>query len=363
MSVTDDPLQPPPAPQPPPLPPDLVEAVPEPRVPRLQGVTPGRVWRFVVRVVRHFRDNKGLLLAGGIAYNSLLSILPLSAVMLVMLSHVVEEAILLQLISSELHLLVPGQAETLMVEIAAFLDNRELFGGVGLVVMLFFSSLAFRMLDDAMAVIFARAPVRTARPGWLSLALPYIYMGVMAIGLTAITAALAVLSNLGDMSLLGVTWTRSEVAGWVVYVCGLISEALMFTSVYTVMPEGHVRFRRALIGGITATVLWEMTRYIMTWYFTHVSLVSVIYGSLATVVVGLLMLEVAAIIVLLGAQVIAELEHSAEANLPWYSDPTPHDHTAAQPPTLAAKRPTVRPDPNTTPRTRVLERERPERMH
>jgi uncharacterized BrkB/YihY/UPF0761 family membrane protein len=51
----------------------------------------------------------------------------------------------------------------------------------------------------------------------------------------------------------------------------------------------------------------------------------VIYGSLATVIVVLLGLEIGAIILLLGAQIIAELEHSAEHGCPWYIDPdNPH---------------------------------------
>jgi uncharacterized BrkB/YihY/UPF0761 family membrane protein len=50
-------------------------------------------------------------------------------------------------------------------------------------------------------------------------------------------------------------------------------------------------------------------------------MVSVLYGALATVVVLLLYLEAAFVIVLLGAQVIAELEASAAAKVPWYEGP------------------------------------------
>ena len=45
-------------------------------------------------------------------------------------------------------------------------------------------------------------------------------------------------------------------------------------------------------------------------YYSTISLVNVIYGSLATAVVALLSIEIAVIILLLGAQVIAEFEHS-----------------------------------------------------
>jgi uncharacterized BrkB/YihY/UPF0761 family membrane protein len=73
---------------------------------------------------------------------------------------------------------------------------------------------------------------------------------------------------------------------------------------------GHIPIRYALAGGVTAAVLWEIIRHILVWYYSTISLVNVIYGSLATAVVALLSIEIAVIILLLGAQVIAEFEHS-----------------------------------------------------
>jgi membrane protein len=63
---------------------------------------------------------------------------------------------------------------------------------------------------------------------------------------------------------------------------------------------------------MAATVLWEIVRHILVWYFANLSMVNVVYGSLATTIIVLLTLEVAALILLLGAQVIAELERTAE---------------------------------------------------
>jgi uncharacterized BrkB/YihY/UPF0761 family membrane protein len=89
---------------------------------------------------------------------------------------------------------------------------------------------------------------------------------------------------------------------------GVFGEILLLTSVYLVMPVGRLAWSHALVGGVTATILWEITRHILIWYFSTLSFVSVIYGSLATTVVILLSFEFGAIILLLGAQVIAEYE-------------------------------------------------------
>ncbi len=74
------------------------------------------------------------------------------------------------------------------------------------------------------------------------------------------------------------------------------------------MPVGNLSLRHALVGGITAGILWEGMRHLLVWYFSTLSMVSVVYGSLGTAIVALLSLEVGGMILLFGAQVIAEYE-------------------------------------------------------
>jgi YihY family inner membrane protein len=92
------------------------------------------------------------------------------------------------------------------------------------------------------------------------------------------------------------------------YLIGIFGEMLLLTSFYLVMPLVRITFRHAVMGGTIATVLWEVTRRVLVWYYSVVSSVNLIYGSFATSVVALISIEAIAVIILLGAQVIAELE-------------------------------------------------------
>ena len=93
------------------------------------------------------------------------------------------------------------------------------------------------------------------------------------------------------------------------YLVGVAGLVLVLTSIYLVMPPNRrIAPRHALIGGVVVGLLWEVTRHILLWYFSTLSVVGVVYGSLATTIIGLLSLEIASIILLLGAQVIAEYE-------------------------------------------------------
>jgi YihY family inner membrane protein len=97
-------------------------------------------------------------------------------------------------------------------------------------------------------------------------------------------------------------------AAALLYLIGLGGEILLLTSIYMVMPAGRLAWRHALLGGIAAGLLWELTRHILTWFFATLSRVSVLYGSFGTVVSLLLSFELAAIVLLVGAQVIAMYE-------------------------------------------------------
>jgi membrane protein len=54
--------------------------------------------------------------------------------------------------------------------------------------------------------------------------------------------------------------------------------------------------------------LWEVSRHVLVWYFSTLSQIGVVYGSLTTAIAVLLSLELAAALLLLGAQVISEYE-------------------------------------------------------
>jgi len=117
---------------------------------------------FAWRTLKAFRANQGLLLAGAVAYYALLSIVPLLILIVIALSHVIDQAALLDTLGRYLEWLVPGQSRAIVHELSNFLEHRELIGWVLGITMLFFSSLAFTVLESAMSVIFLHRPTCTS---------------------------------------------------------------------------------------------------------------------------------------------------------------------------------------------------------
>jgi membrane protein len=272
-------------------------------------------WQFAWQALKGFKANQGLLLAGAVAYYALLSIVPLLILIVFALSQVIDQGELLATIGRYLEWLVPGQAQAIVGELAKFLDKREGVGWLLFGTMIFFSSLAFTVVENAMSVIFLHRVVERKRRFIFSVLIPYVYILSLGIGLLLMTLVAGSLQAVGKESveLFGRPWSLSGFSGLLLYLLGFAGEVFVLTSVYLVMPAGRLAWRHALIGGVTAAILWEITRHVLVWYFATLSQVTIVYGSLTTAIVVLLSLEIAATLLLFGAQVISEYERIGHA--------------------------------------------------
>ncbi|WP_288379082.1 YihY/virulence factor BrkB family protein [uncultured Massilia sp.] len=286
---------------------------------------------FAIRVIKGFRANQGLLLAGAVAYYALLSIVPFLMLVVVALSHFLDQAELLETLERYLGLLVPGQSRPIVAEVAHFLENRELITWVLGITMLFFSSFAFTVLENAMSVIFKHRVEIRRRHFLVSAVLPYCYILALGFGVMIVTLVAGTLEVMGEESvwLFNYQWSLNGVSGVLLYLLGLMGEILVLTSIYLVMPVGRLSIWHATIGGVTAALLWEVARHVLVWYFSTLSQVNVVYGSMTTAIVVMFSLEIAATLLLLGAQVIAEYERVGQGQ------------EAAAPKSLRTEPPTV----------------------
>ncbi len=267
-------------------------------------------WVFAIQTLKAFRANQGLLLAGAVAYYALLSLVPLLILTVIALSHWIDPPELLATLSRYLEWLVPGQSKAIIVELANFMAHRDVVGWVLLATILFFSSLAFTVLESAMSVIFRHRVVVRRRHWLISLLIPYVYILCLGLGLLLVTLVAGSLQVLGEgqIEYRGRTWSLGGTSRLLLYLLGLAGEIFVLTSIYLVMPVGRLSLSHALIGGVTAAALWEVSRHALVWYFATLSQIGVVYGSLTTAIAVLLSLELAATLLLLGAQVIAEYE-------------------------------------------------------
>jgi len=236
---------------------------------------------FALRALKGFKANQGLLLAGAVAYYALLSIIPLLILVLIVLSHIVDRALLLETMARYLGWLFPGEGRAVLAELENFIEHRDVLGWVLGITLVFFSSLAFTVLENAMSIIFHHRVQVRRRHFLVSAILPYCYILFLAAGTLAVSLVAGALEAIGERSIdfLGREWSLGGVSGVALYLLGVAGEILIVTSVYLVMPVGRLSYRHALIGGAVAALLWEVTRHLLVWYFARLSQIGVVYGS------------------------------------------------------------------------------------
>jgi membrane protein len=265
---------------------------------------------FALDVVREFRRNQGFLLAGAVAYYTLLSLIPLLILVLIALSGLIDPERVLATLAEYLEFIVPGQADPLVAQLRIFLAHRDAVGGVLVATMLVFSALAFTVLESALSVIFFHRAATRHRHVIVSALMPYVFIVFLGLGLLVVTVIAGKLAVLGTRNIVmfGDPTSLNGLSAYLLYLIGVAGEIFILTAIYVVMPVGRLTFRHALIGGASAGILWELTRHVLVWYYGTISQVQLVYGPLATAVTVLLSVEIGAVLLLLGAQVIAQYE-------------------------------------------------------
>jgi membrane protein len=140
--------------------------------------------------------------------------------------------------------------------------------------------------------------------------MPYLFILLLGVGLLIVTVLAGMLQFVGTRSItiLGQARSLDQLSILLLYLVGVTGEILLLSAIYFVLPVGRPSLRHALIGGVTATLLWEIMRHLLVWYYSTMSQIQVVYGSLTTAVAVLLSVEIGALVLLMGAQVIAEYE-------------------------------------------------------
>lgn len=278
---------------------------------------------FAKRVLGRFRNNHGGIFASAIAFDALMSMVPLLALLSVALSRVVEPRRVQQLLEAQLELLLPGAADRVIQAYTAIVSRRAAAGLIGLLALLAFGTSAFRTIRKALWVIFDGVEAKRRQPSRMSRLLPLGFVGISALGLLTGTFVMTLLDALplGGLSVWGYQVSigvRARTLSQVAYFIGL---ACFIASFYRLLPPIQPSLKVALVGGLAAGTVWEVVRRLMVWYLANLSAIGAYYGSLASAVVLLVGLNGAALVLLLGGQVIAELERARRAGVSWHQDP------------------------------------------
>ena len=247
-----------------------------------------------------FREDRLALVAGGLTFTTIISLVPLITVMLALFSAFpMFAAVQVSLERYFLQALVPDAiAKPVMGAITQFSSRASRLGTVGLVA-LFVSALAMMLtVDRAMNAIWRVRKRR--RIGQRVL----VYWAAVTLGPLIFAVSLAATSYAVSVSR-GLVGGMPRGLGLAVATFEFALECLAVAALFRYVPNTHVRWRHALIGGLFVATCMIAGKRLLAAYFGAVPTYAMIYGAFATLPIFLIWIYLTWVIILLGAVIAA----------------------------------------------------------
>ncbi len=259
--------------------------------------------RIIILAFRGFDEDKCSLRASALTFYSLLSVVPMAA----MIFGVAKGFALEKRVERELLEKFKGQEEviTKVIEFAnSMLEETKggLIAGIGVVVLFY---LIIKLLgniensfNDIWGVTHARSLGRKLSD-YLSMMFVCPVLLVMSSSITVfITTQVTLITH--KIALLGVF---SPIISLLLKILPYCVIWLLFTFIYIFIPNTKVRFRSGLLGGIVAGTIYQIVQWLYITFQIGVAKYGAIYGSFAALPLFLIWLQLSWLIVLFGAEI------------------------------------------------------------
>ena len=259
------------------------------------------LWKFTHLLLKR-SDKDGLtLLAGHLAYVSLLSLVPLIAVVFSLFAlFPVFSEISMQLKNFIFSKFMPATGNTIQRYLEQFVANSSKMTAVGTCGLIVTALLLIASVDSVLNKIWDS---KTKRPIVFSFA---VYWMVLTLGPILLVASVAVSSYLLSLNWLNISGVHS-VIDHALRILPLLLSWVTFWLLYQVVPTVRVPAKDALVGALVSGALFELSKKIFTLYIQLFPSYQLIYGVLAVIPILFLWVYVSWCIVLIGAEITVTL--------------------------------------------------------
>ena len=268
-----------------------------------------KLLRLLYVMVQEFFEGQLILRAMGLAYTTLLSLVPLLAVSFSVLKAFGVHNQIEPLLHNFLLPLGP-KGEEITVKIIGFVENMKVgvLGSIGLIFLIYTIISLIHEIEESFRYIWkiTRARRFTRRfSDYMSVILIGPVLMFSAIGLTASVTSTTLFQKALAVEPLGIAFTYAGKSLPYIFVCAA------FTFIYIFIPNIKVKLSSALVGGILAGALWQSTGWLLASFVVSSTRYTAIYSGFAILVLFIIWLYLSWLIVLVGAKVAFYHQHPA----------------------------------------------------
>jgi membrane protein len=247
-------------------------------------------------VVKGFIDNRCLLLASALTYTSLLSLVPLLALMFSILKGLGVQNRLEPMLLEKMS----AGSEEVVAQIIGYIDrtNVKTLGALGLAGLIGTAISVIGNIELSLNRIWGVQRTRSLGrkfSDYLSVLLTFPILIVAALGLTSSIQSTTLVRAIAQIP--GMSYLLLLLA--LLGPFFLIWIALTF--LYSYLPNTNVPLRSALFGGVIAGTLWQLTQWAYVHFQVGMARYNAIYGAFAQLPIFLVWLYTSWTVVLLGA--------------------------------------------------------------
>jgi membrane protein len=261
-----------------------------------------RASRFIRLLASRFCIHNGLQNAASLTYTTLLSLVPLTTVVVAILTAFPVADQMADMIQDFIfENFVPAAGAQVQQYLQEFSSNASRLTGIGFAALIIVALLMMRNIDQALNSIWEVPRRRTLAKQFL------IYWALLSLGPLLLALSLAVTSYIISMPLIVEAEETLGLGRRLIRFAPLAASMLAFFLMYLVIPNRRVPLLHALFGGLLAAVLFELAKHAFAFYVTTFTSYQAIYGTLAVIPIFLVWVYLSWVIFLLGAEFTCSL--------------------------------------------------------
>jgi membrane protein len=259
--------------------------------------------------VRSYQANGDTNQAAAIALYGILSVIPLFILTLLVIGNLFgADPQIEQKLIEGLRQFIPSATGELIFQFSHIEGKKELLGGIGIVTLIWSSSMIFNTIETALDIIFRAKAFRNYFLSKL-LAFSMIPFGwAIGIASVAITYAATILAQQPLLEEGGIFYFPALQGALFRYVIPYLSMVLFFTILYKAIPTVRIHWKSALLGGAIFSALLQIATQFFTWYIANYTRYNIIFGSLEAVVILVVWFFYMSLILLFCAELISAYE-------------------------------------------------------